>query len=176
MGKKTLPENCFNIPVTFIKGWNNKYITELWILQRLMFPLFYTFDYFLKSGQYSYNVNCVFVNHSSFESSHTDRYLDVAFNLWFSPELSFTLYIWQLHCRLQNEIDKDSKVLILISFHSEILCNIKETNLSLQDLDSKTKISNSNFNFFVVEQMSGCMSSIPYGAIRGLMLFNIFIS
>jgi len=64
----------------------------------------------------------------------------------------FMLHVRQWHCRFQNEIDKDSKVLICISFHSETLCNIKETNPSPQEVDCKNKISSSNFIFFVLKR------------------------
>lgn len=58
------------------------------------------------------------------------------------------IYVWQWHGRHQNYVHKTSEVWIWISFHSEILCNINEINLSPQEMDYGSKISNSNFDFF----------------------------
>ncbi|PKU46059.1 rna-directed dna polymerase from mobile element hypothetical protein [Limosa lapponica baueri] len=66
--------------------------------------------------------------------------------------------------QFQNDIDKDSKVLILISFHSEILCNIKETKLSPQEFDCKTKISNSSFKFFMLNRFMDLQVGAKYWA------------
>lgn len=84
------------------------------------------------------------------------------------------IYVWQWYGRLQNYVDKTSEVWIWTSFHSEILYNINETNLSPQEMNCKSKISNSNW-FLWVEQMNGYINCIFQGITQGLMLFHVFI-